>query len=130
MLIGELERDKIKLNENLVKLNEEFNKKNNELTQIKEKLKKSTLILDKENIILNIISFDESINFSILCKKTDTMTKIEEELYDKYPEYRNSDNYFLFKNQKINKFKSLEENNIIKGNTITLCYSTKPLKNK
>ena len=111
-------------------MNEEFNKKNNELTQIKEKLKKSTLILDKENIILNIISFDESINFSILCKKTDTMTKIEEELYDKYPEYRNSDNYFLFKNQKINKFKSLEENNIIKGNTITLCYSTKPLKNK
>ena len=108
-------------------MNEEFNKKNNELTEIKEKLKKSTLILDKENIIiLNIISFDETINFSILCKKTDTITKIEEELYDKYPEYRNSDNYFLFKNQKINKSKSLEENNIYKGNTIILCYSTKP----
>ena len=121
-LVEELEKDKIKLNENLVQLNEELNKNNNELIELKEKLKKSTSIFDKENIILNIISFDENINFSILCKKTDKINKIEEELYDKYPEYRKPDNYFLFKNQRINKFKSLEENNINKGDTLILFY--------
>ena len=101
-------------------MNEEFNKKNNELAQIKRKLNKNILALDKENIILNIISFDENINYPILCKKTDTINKIEEELYYKYPEYRNSNNYFLFNNQKLNKYRSLEENNIKEGSVIIL----------
>ena len=72
---------------------------------------------------MNIISFDENINYSILCLKSDAFSKIEEELYNKYPEYKNDNNYFKINNQKINKFKSLEENKIKEGSIITLYYS-------
>ena len=124
-VIEELEKTKIELNENLLQLKEELKLKDNEIIKLKEKLNKSSLVFSNENFILNIISFDENINYSILCKKTDTITTIEEKLYDKYPEYRDCNNYFKFKNRKINKFKSLEKNNIKEGNTITLYYSNK-----
>ena len=114
-LIEELEKTKIDLNENLLQLKKILKTKDNEIIKLKEKL-------NKNNLILNIISFDENINISISCKKTDTFTNIEEEIYNKYPEYRNVKNYFKINNQKINKFKSLEENNIKEGSIITLYY--------
>ena len=115
-LIEELEKTKIDLNENLLQLKRVLITKDNEIIKLKEKL-------NKNNLILNIISFDENINISISCKKTDAFTKIEEEIYNKYPEYRSVNNYFKINNQKINKFKSLEENKIKEGSIITLYYS-------
>jgi len=117
-LIEELEKTKIDLNENLLQLKKILKTKDNEIIKLKEKL-------NQNNLILNIISFDESINVSLLVKKTDSLTNIEEEIYNKYPEYRNINNYFKINNQKINKYKSLEENNIKEGSIITLCFPDK-----
>ena len=66
------------------------------------------------------ISADQKIHHSFICKNTDMFINIEKSLYDIYPEYRESENYFLLRGVKINKYKSLENNNIKDSDIITL----------
>ncbi len=55
---------------------------------------------------------DCKINYSVICKNTQLFSKVEELLYEKYPEYKENENYFLANGIKINRFKTLEENKI------------------
>ena len=48
----------------------------------------------------------------MICKNTDKFAIIEQELYDVFPEYKNTENYFLLKGNKVNKNQTLEEINI------------------
>ena len=78
-------------------------------------------ILENEKLISIIItSNDQNIHCSIICKNTDKFIKIENELYAKYPEYIESENYFLINGNKVNKYKSLDENKIKDSDIITL----------
>ena len=69
---------------------------------------------------LNFVCVDQNIHCSFICKNTDNFFRLENLLYDKYPEYRETENYFLFKGDKINKFKSLDNNNIHNNDIIIL----------
>jgi hypothetical protein len=60
------------------------------------------------------------IDYTIIAKNTDDFVKIEKELYDKYPDYRNFENDFLLNGIKIKKYKTLKENNIKNKDIITL----------
>ena len=60
------------------------------------------------------------IDHTIIAKNTDEFLKIERELYEKFPNYINSENDFLLNGNKINKYKSLEENNIKNNDILTL----------
>ena len=66
------------------------------------------------------ISTDQKIHHSFICKNTDIFTDLEKSLYDIFPEYAESENYFLLSGSKINKYKSLEYNNIKDSDIITL----------
>ena len=66
----------------------------------------------QNNFELNFIIQEEQINDSIPCNSSDIFAKIEEKLYEKYPKYRETENYFLFKGRKILRFKSIFENQI------------------
>ena len=65
-------------------------------------------------------SIDQKFYHSIICKKTDKFIVIEQELYEIYPAYKETENYFLLKGVKINKNKTLEENNINNSDIIIL----------
>ena len=80
----------------------------------------SSLSGAEEKLIVNFVSLDENILYSINCKKTDKFSKIEELLYDKYPNYKNINNYFILKGNQINKDKNLFDNNIKDNDIITL----------
>ena len=41
-------------------------------------------------------------------------------LYNKYPKYTDTENYFLVSGKKVNKHKTLENNNIKNNDIITL----------
>ena len=41
-------------------------------------------------------------------------------LYRKFPEYKETENYFLVNGKKINKYKTIEENNIKNNDVLTL----------
>ena len=70
---------------------------------------------------INFTSIDQKIaNYSITCKNTDIFVRIEEQLYEDYPEYKDKETYFIKNGDKIKRFKSLDENNIKKNDVLML----------
>ena len=65
-------------------------------------------------------SVDQKINYAIPCISTDIFAKVEEELYKEYPEYRETNNYFIYNGKEILRFKTISENNIRKGYPVIL----------
>ena len=66
------------------------------------------------------MSDEQDINYSIISKNTEKFSKIEAMLYDKFPKYIESENSFFVGEQKINRNKTLEQNNINNNDIITL----------
>jgi len=123
---------KTELEEKLKNLNEKIKLLENELIDKNNELKKYILDNNKmnENMIIasklgqKIISVNfmtmgnqDIVNYSMPCKKTDLFVKLEEKLYNDYPNYKNYNTYFEVNTRRIKRFKSIEENNI-KGNDI------------
>ncbi len=52
--------------------------------------------------------------------KNDTFLEAEEKSYQKYQEYRETNNKFVLKGIKVMRFKSIIENNITDGDKIEL----------
>ena len=66
------------------------------------------------------MSDEQDINYSIVSKNTEKFSKIEAMLYDKFPKYIESENSFFVGEKKINRNKTLEQNNINNNDIITL----------
>ena len=66
------------------------------------------------------VSLDQKVHYSVICKNTDKFNIIENKLYEEYPEYLESENYFIVNGNKINKYKSLEFNKIKNNDIIML----------
>ena len=71
-------------------------------------------------ISIKFASVEQDIDYSLTIKNTEIFSKIELMLYNKYPKYIETENYFLVGGNKINKHKSLEKNNIKDNDIITL----------
>ena len=99
-----------------------INEKENKNRDLEEKIKRYPFILEKNEKIMSIIfsSINEKVNFSMVCKNTDTIHKLEEKLYEEYPNLSESENYFLCKGKVLNKFQSFEKNHIKNGDVILL----------
>ena len=61
---------------------------------------------------------DQSIHYPILCKNNQPFNYLENLLYEKYPEYKETQNYFVAHSIKINKYQTLDENRIRDGEII------------
>ena len=107
------------LNETIIKLMEEIKEKENEIKELKLafpfELKK-----DEKLISVIFISLDQKIHYSLICKNKDKFNILENLLYEKFPEYQESENYFMANGKKINRFKTLEENKIGNSDLIHL----------
>jgi len=94
----------------------------NELENINKKiLKKNELVKRDEVIVLNFSSMDQKVNFAIPSIGTDIFAEIEEKLYQEFPEYRETNNFFLLNGKEILRFKTINENKIKSGRIIILC---------
>ena len=72
-------------------------------------------------LTVNFMSIDSKIqNFSLICKNTDTFNTIEKKVYDEYKEFYETENYFTVNGNRINKYKTLDENNIHNNDVIVL----------
>ena len=116
-------------NENLIKIKKELedklnnNYQKNKILELENEIKKlETYFLSpgEKLITVKFISVDQVINFNVTAKNNDKFSKLEDILYDKYPEYKDKENYFLFKGEIINKNKTLEENKIKNNDVLTL----------
>ena len=75
---------------------------------------------EEKLISIRFTSVAQDIDFSIVTKNTEIFTRIEIMLYNKYPKYIESENYFLVNGNKVNKHKTFEQNNIKNDDIITL----------
>ena len=118
-------------NKNLPQNNEAINNliemiktKDKEINDLKLKLQstgyKEKLINFKDIIVINFISTDQRINTGIQCLKTETFAEVEERLYQKYEEFRDTNNNFIAKGRTILRFKKICENNLNDGDKVIM----------
>ena len=75
---------------------------------------------DEKLIKINFISSNQDIDYSTITKNTEKFSKLETQLYDKYPNYLDLETYFLVNGKRVNSKRTLEENKIKNGDVITL----------
>ena len=89
------------------------------------------LLKNEFMLTLIIMTKDEKVIFSLICKNTDKFIKIQEKFYKKYPEYLENKGTFKINSHLIQNNKTLEESNI-KDNDIIIFeeFKTNILKNE
>jgi len=93
-------------------LNDLKKKLNNYDTMFKE-------ILPGEEIISILFSTnDHRLLYSLPCKNTTPFSKIEEKFFEEFPEYKETNYYFLVNGSKVNRSKTVEENHIYNGKPV------------
>lgn len=108
-----------KVKEKILKNNKFMNNLNfNDKTS---NVKKSSDNKLKSNYIrIFFVSADKKIHYSILCKETDKFEKIENILYEKYPQNKNKAMKFISNGNIIKSNKNLKENKIKDSDIITV----------
>ena len=107
-----MSKEDIQLNE----LKPELLNKNKEL----DKLPNNETLKRKDMMCINFTSSDQKINYAIPCIGGDIFAEVEEKLYKEYPEYRETNNFFIVNGMQILRFKTISENNIKNGKPVML----------
>jgi hypothetical protein len=96
--------------------------KEKEVKEMEAKLLRFPFELNEKEKLMSIIftSVDQKLLFSVICKNTDKFNILEKKLYEEYPIYYESENYFTVNGSKINKAKSLVDNKICNNDIILL----------
>ena len=78
---------------------------NNKITSIKP---------GEEIISVNFVSMGNNDigHYSLICKNTDLFVRLEERLYEDFPEFKNYETYFEVNTKRIKRFKTIDENKI------------------
>ena len=134
----EKEKNQILINENIKLKNiiHQLNIELNNIKGIKEKLQHNLTQKNKinEHYDLSSVNEDDKIiavnfvsmvrndigHFNLICKKRDLFVRLEERLYENFPQYKEFDIYFLVDGRRIKRFKTMEQNNINNNDIINL----------
>ena len=86
---------------------------NNKITSIKP---------GEEIISVNFVSMGNNDigHYSLICKNTDLFVRLEERLYEDFPEFKNYETYFEVNTKRIKRFKTIDENKIKSKDIITV----------
>ena len=97
--------------------------KDKEIKELKEKMKRFPFELNQNEKLISVIftTSAQEFYYSIICKNTDRFSALEAKLYDRFPQYGETANYFLVNGNKIINHKTLEENHI-KDSSIVILY--------
>ena len=93
--------------------------KDKEINELKSKIPKRNVNMD-DIIVINFLSTDQNIRCGISCLADDTFAEVEEKLYKKFDQFRDTNNVLLFGGNIILRFKKVKENNLHDGDTILI----------
>ena len=111
--------NKLKEEINILKYN--IKVKDNEITNLKLKLLKFEPTINRNDIlVINFISTDQVMHCGISCTSEETFAEVEERLYKRFNDFRNTNNNFLCKGNVILRFKKISENRISDGDNVQL----------
>ena len=103
------------------KLQNNINEKEQELYQLKNNLNSSQLKTNtdkKWGFAISFRSNDQTINYPMVCNEKDIISRLEEELYNEFPQYKDYNTYLTCNGIILKRFKTIGENNIKKGDAI------------
>ena len=115
LMINKKEKNKEKEKEEQIKnALVQIVEKENKIKELELKLSRYPFELNEGEQLMTIIikSNDNKINIPILCQNTFKFNRIEEIFYELFNEFEEKDNIFTLNGNKINRNKSLEENNV------------------
>ena len=130
-----IEKNKIDMNnliENNKKLEKLLEEKNKEIHDYKTKLNnlnnhEQLISFNEGDKIMSVLFMTQGsndiVNYSMACKSSDLLVRLEERLYDDFPKYKNYETYFMVNASRIYRFKTLEENNIKNNDIISLFFN-------
>ena len=111
-------------------LENEINNKNKEIQNyilqiknINENKNEITTIKPGEKILAVLFMTQGSqdiSNYTMPCKNTDLFVRLEERLYNDFPQYKNYETYFMVNARRILRFKTMEENRIKSNDIISI----------
>ena len=92
------------------------------IDDLNKKLCRYPFVLEEGEKILSVIftSVSQKVNYSMVCKNTDSIYKLEGELYKTFPELSETNNCFLCKGTVVNRFKKFEELKFKNGDIIII----------
>jgi len=114
-----------KLKEENMNLKYQLILKENEIKDLQNKIQNNIIINQpkynmNEIIVITFVSTDSSVVEGIKCLPSDVFAEVEEKLYKKYDELRNTNNMFTVNAKPVLRFKKISENNIKDGDKIQL----------
>ena len=115
--IRNLQNELNNIKKNLQILQNNLNQKEQELEQLKLELNKSSNKY-KTGFAINFISKNQEILYPIVCNEQNLISRLEEELYNEYPKYKDYNTYLTCNGIVLKRFKTIGENNIKKGDAI------------
>ena len=114
--------NKIQEYKNKIKsLENDLIQKNNEIQQLlsqnnnnKDKYKITSVNPGEEIMALNFVSMgnQDIMNYNLMCKNIDLFVRLEERLYEDFPQFKEYETYFEVNGKRIKRFQTLSENNI------------------
>ena len=112
------------LRDEISTLNYQLNIKNNEINELKLKLQNNRKLEQKINLSDELVIYfkpvDNSFYDGIKCLANETFAEVEEKLYKKHNDFRNTNNMFTANALPVLRFKTIGENNIHDGDVIQL----------
>ena len=118
-------------NNELKNLRDEYNKlkyeltlKEKEIKDLKDKIQNNSIedmkVNYKDIMVINFISMDSTVQCGIKCLPTDIFAEVEEKLYQRFDNLRNTNNMFMANAKPVLRFKKIFENNIKDGDVLQL----------
>ena len=82
----------------------------------------SSIKPDDRMIIVNFVSMGRNDigHYSLICKMRDLFVKVEERLYEDFPQFKDYETYFGVNGKRIKRFKTLEQNQIKNNDIINI----------
>ena len=98
------------------------NNRNLETMNSIDRLNKQNDQKEGENQISVIFQYidDQTVHYPVICKESQKFSEVEKLLYEKFPRYKKTINYFICNGNIIDKTKTLKENKIGYGNVIIM----------
>ena len=108
---------------NNIQLQKKIDIKNQEIIQLNSRINNNSngmIVMPGDKVIgIGFISVNQKIqNYIRAFKDTEIIARIEENLYNEYPEFKEKETYLMVRANKIKRFKTLKENNIRNGDII------------
>ena len=116
-------------NQNIIKLQNMIIQKDQEIASLNKELlnkDKEISILKNNNssyvggksFAISFESIDSRLKYPIICRNNTTIARLEEEVYNEFPDYKECNTYLTCNGETLKRFKTIEENKIKQGNVI------------